>query len=224
MKTLLLILLSLTSLSTFAYKARDYRYATTYREWDRSFTEYHSYSETSYTTTTTCNGYGTCYEGFYDERPVYVEERHVTDTQVIQTTQITKSYTVYRDVGYSDPYVTYYTHNGRVVRRRYHRHSHYHHDYYYSNHYHSTIIYVDFSTVEGKLITGAYSVAVGASVLDGCSSDNELCTILGVAFLAGGVASSISASEQSNKESELQAKIQADSQSEQAGDLDDFNP
>jgi hypothetical protein len=198
-KLVLFILLALTfSVSAFAKDGYATRYTVRYSTWDSGFNSYYAYSEVP--TYSSCR-YHTCYDYRYDDN-IYVEETIITGGSYNGYTRVT----VYDTAGYHNTgrYVTYYTHNGRIVRRNYHRnhrhiHGHYHYDSYYSS---VNYIYLDQFTAE--LILATNFVSIGADVLSRCDSDDSLCIAIGLASSISGSAISISASIRENKRTELQ--------------------
>jgi len=187
---------------------KGHRYQTTYRNWDRGFTQYYGYREErcEYTTSQRMT-VSTCYE--FDSRDyLYVEERN--DGYYSQVT-------VYRDSSYSTPYVTYYTYDDgfshRGVGRRhfhescsyYHRHPYYY-DPYYTPYYHSVVwVTIDWDNGWHRIMTGAVVGLVGADLISNAKNDTDL--VVGVAVLASGASSSASGIEKIQEDSRLQKAI-----------------
>ena len=199
------ILISSFSQAQSSRSGYSVRYHTTYQHWDSSFYSYYNYSEREYYTQ--CN-YHTCYDTWNDYDTVYVEETIVQDGRYSGYTQVT----VYRSSNYdrSRRYVTYYTHNGRVVHRDYyHGHRHIRNGYYYSSHYRS-VNYVVLDEFTASIILGTHFVGLGAEVLSHCDSDDTACLVLGLASSASGSAMSISASIREKKRSDFQRYLEDD--------------
>lgn len=200
-KLVLLVLLALTfSVSTFAGSKDGYasRYTVRYSTWDSGFNSHYNYSErTSYSS---C-GFHTCYD-YRDNDNIYIQETIITNGTYNGYTRVT----VYDSASYHDSgrYVTYYTHNRRIVRRNYHRsHRHINRHYHY-NTYYSTVNYVQLDQFSSELILGMNFVSLGADVLSRCDDDDSICIALGLASSISGSAISISASVRENRRTELQ--------------------
>jgi hypothetical protein len=220
-KLVLFVLLALSfSVSAFAKDGYASRYTVRYSTWDSGFNSYYSYSET--TSYSSCR-YHTCYDYRYDDN-IYIEETIITRGQYNGYTRVT----VYDTAGYHDTgrYVTYYTHNGRIVRRNYHRSHRHIRTHYHHNHYYSTVNYVYLDRFTSELILGMNFVSLGADVLSRCDDDDTLCIALGLASSISGSAISISASVRENRRTELQrymdkkTKLGNDQDLEDSLDLD----
>ncbi len=222
MKLFLMFALAVSSLFLQApvaeAQSHSMRYKSSYRHWNTGFRTYYGYRETECVTDRV--SYGTI-ETCYDLGPtdaVYVWERRNGHYRQI---------TVYRDRYYSDSIADYYVYdNGSIhtVRaRRWHSHPRYHnssycwdrspYDSYWACSNTTVIVHVDFATAEGKIITGAQAILVGADIAANSKSD------VGVAIGAGiAISGSISAAkgfEQLHRESALakavsQAKVEAE--------------
>lgn len=213
-KGLLLGLLGLLfSVAAMAADGYAVRYSVKYSTWDRGFYDYYSYSER--TTYTSCNYY-TCYDGFDSGSNVYVEETVVEHGQYSGYTRVT----VYDSARYhsSGRYVTYYTHNGRVVRRHYHR-SHRHVRTTYVHRSYTTVNYVYLDDFTASIILGTHFVSLGADVLSRCDADDDLCIALGLASSISGSAISISASIREHRRSELQRYMEEQRRDKEDEDL-----
>lgn len=200
-KALLLIsMLLMTITSAMARDGYATRYTTTYETWDRSFSSHYTYREEVYTS---C-GYYTCYEDYSRTSTVYVEETIIEHGEYAGYTTVN----VYRDRKYKNKYVTYYTHNGRVVRRHYHRpHRVIRNRTYVHRHYH-TVNYVYIDQFTAEIILGMKFVELGAHVLSACDSDDTACIMLGLASSVSGSLISISASEREAERTALQRRIE----------------
>lgn len=217
-KHIIFALLALTTVfSTVGAQAgsqESYRYQARYRDWNRGFYTYYGYREQVCDSTLTSYGsVETCYAVQPDD-VVYVWERRNGNYRYI---------TVYRDSGYSRSVVDYWVtddgYSPRVVRRRYNN-SYYNYGptYYercYSNYYGyvdcydpyvtSVTINVDFSTAEGKIITGGAFILIGADVISNADSDGEV--LIGAASMASGSASAAAGLDQLEKESKLAKSV-----------------
>jgi len=213
-KGLLLGLIGLLfSVAAMAADGFAVRYSVRYSTWDRGFYDYYSYSER--TTYTSCNYY-TCYDGFDSGSNVYVEETVVEHGDYAGYTRVT----VYDSARYhtSGRYVTYYTHNGRVVRRHYHR-RHRHVRTTYVHRSYTTVNYVYLDDFTASIILGTHFVSLGADVLSRCDADDDLCIALGLASSISGSAISISASIRENRRSELQRHMEEQRRDKEDEDL-----
>lgn len=203
------------SVSAFAAKKDGYavRYSVRYSTWDSGFHSYYTYSERS--TYSSCSYY-TC----YDYRPtdnIYIEETVIERGQYRGYTRVT----VYDTDRYLDNgrYVTYYTHNGRVVRRHYHRrHRHIHNTYVHRSY--TTVNYVYLDDFTAQIILGMNFVSLGADVIGACG-DDDACLALGLASSASGIASSVSASIREHRRTELQRYMERKTKISNQSDLDD---
>lgn len=226
MKTLMIIVAGLLfSVSAMARDGYSVRYQTSYSNWDSSFGSHYNYSERTTTTTTTtttyerqCGAYRTCYEGYSSTTNVYVEETIVERGEYSGYTRVS----VYDNRAYKPHhrYATYYTHNGRVVRRQYHRrHNRYNNHYYYSGY--RTVNYVVLDEFTAGIIIGMEFVNLGATVLSNCDSDDSVCQTLGLASSISGSAISISASMREMERTELQRSIEQNQKSLEDTDIED---
>ena len=228
MKTLMIVVAGLLmSVSAMARDGYAVRYQTSYSNWDSSFGRHYSYSERTTTTTTTttttsyerrCGAYRTCYEGYSSTTQVYVEETVVERGNYAGYTRVD----VYDNRAYKPHhrYVTYYTHNGRVVRRNYHRgHRHYRNTYHY--HGYHTVNYAVLDEFTAGIILGMEFVNLGATVLSNCDSDDDACQALGLASSISGSAISISASLREMERTELQNAVEERAKSLEESDLED---
>ena len=218
-KLMLFVLLALSfTVSAFAKDGYATRYSVRYSTWDTGFHSYYSYSERA--NYSSC-GYYTC----YDYRPtdnIYIEETIIERGQYTGYTRVT----VYDTDAYlaSGRYVTYYSHNGRIVRRNYHRNHRHIHNHYVHRSY-TTVNYVYLDDFTAQIILGMNFVSLGADVIGACG-DDEACLALGLASSASGIASSISASVREHRRSELQrymdrkTKIRNDSVLDESLDLE----
>lgn len=197
------------------------RYTTTYSSWDYTFHTYYGYQEDVYVT---C-GYYTCYENYRPSTRVYVEETIVRGGPYSGYTRVT----VYNSSGYnaSDRYVTYYTHNGRVVRREYHRP----HRYVRTTYVHRSYVHVNYYQLDeftAAIILGTEFVRLGATVASACdprSDSYDACMALALASSVSGSLISISASEREAERTELQRQLEAAERNRDELDLEDsFDP
>lgn len=203
---------------SFAAMARDgyaVRYSARYSTWDSGFNNYYSYSER--TTYSGCR-YHTCYDTFDYGDTLYIEETVVEHGTYSGYTRVT----VYDSARYHDGgrYVTYYTHNGRVVRRHYHRNHRHVRRTYVHTHY-TTVNYVYLDDFTASIILGTQFVSLGADVLSRCDSDDTLCIALGLASSISGSAISISASIREHRRSELQRYMEEQMRDKEDEDLQD---
>tara|TARA_Y100000590_G_scaffold323369_1_gene366305 strand:+ start:16702 stop:17376 length:675 start_codon:yes stop_codon:yes gene_type:complete len=214
----------LISVSAMARDGYAVRYQTSYSNWDSTFGSHYSYSERTTTTTTTttyerhCGAYRTCYEGYSSTTQVYVEEAVVERGDYAGYTRVT----VYDNRAYKPHhrYATYYTHNGRVVRRQYHRrHSRYRNHYHY--HGYHTVNYVVLDEFTAGIVIGMEFINIGAQVLSNCDGDDTACLAWGLASSASGSAISISASLREMERTELQRAIEEREKSLEDSDLED---
>lgn len=230
MKQLLLLLACLiAALSGEVFAGNGYatRYYTSYDTWDSGFHSHYSYSERTVTTTTTtttyeerCYGYNTCYSGYTSTSRVYVEESIVESGSYAGYTQVT----VYNDRRYrpSDRYVTYYTHNGRVVHRNFHHHHpHYHDHYYYNDYYHHHVDYVVIDRFTAEIILGMHFFALGLNVASHCRQGDDACWFLAMASSVSASAISISASIREQRRTDLQRRIEGRDKIRDNQDLND---
>lgn len=225
MKTLIVLLAGLlVSVSAMARDGYAVRYSTSYSNWDSSFGSHYSYTERTTTTTTTttyerhCGSYRTCYEGYSSTTNVYIEETVVERGDYAGYTRVT----VYDNRAYKPHhrYVTYYTHNGRVVRRQYHRRHRRYHTHYHYHGYH-TVNYVVLDEFTAGIILGMEFVNLGATVLSSCDSDDDVCQALGLASSISGSAISISASLREMERTELQRAVEDKEKELEESDLED---
>ena len=226
MKTLMIIVAGLLmSVSAMARDGYSVRYSTSYSNWDSSFGRHYNYTERTTTTTTTtttyessCGAYRTCYEGYSSTTQVYVEETVVERGEYAGYTRVS----VYDNRAYKPHhrYASYYTHNGRVVRRQYHRrHNRYRNHYHY--HGYHTVNYVVLDEFTAGIILGMEFINLGATVLGSCDSDDSVCQALGLASSISGSAISISASLREMERTELQRAIEERQKSIEDGDIED---
>lgn len=197
------------------------RYTTTYSSWDYTFHTYYGYREDVYVT---C-GYYTCYEDYRPSSRVYVEETIVRGGAYSGYTRVT----VYTSSRYNtnDRYVTYYTHNGRVVRREYHRpHRHVRTTYVHRSYVH--VNYYQLDEFTAAIILGTEFVRLGATVASACdprSDSYDACMALALASSVSGSLISISASEREAERTELQRQLEAAERNRDELDLEDsFDP
>jgi hypothetical protein len=226
MKTLMIIVAGLLfSVGAMARDGYSVRYSTSYSNWDSSFGSHYSYSERTTTTTTTttsyerhCGHYRTCYEGYTSTTNVYVEETVVERGEYSGYTRVT----VYDNRAYKPHhrYATYYTHNGRVVRRQYHRRHNRYHNHYHYNDYHR-VNYVVLDEFTAGIIIGMEFVNLGATVLSNCDSDDSTCQALGLASSVSGSAISISASLREMERTDLQRAVEQNQKSLEDTDIED---
>jgi hypothetical protein len=217
MKKLLMAVAMLALGASFAQARDGYaaRYTTTYETWDRGFSGQYSYRETAYSS---C-GYYTCYDGFGPRDSVYVEETIIQNGTYRGYTRVT----VYNDRRYNsnNRYVTYYTHNGRVVHREYYRSNRYYSNRTYTHVSYTTVNYVYLDEFTAGIILGMEFVNLGATVLASCEPGDDACVALGLASSVSGSLISISASEREQERTELQRRIEAQGKREDSQNLDD---
>lgn len=236
MKLTIALLAVLFSLNVFAdFRGNTYRYSTSYESFDRVTYSTYEYSE-SYYSNDYCSGYRTCYHPSMRNERVYIEERVVEERYVSEYRAETRV-TIYTDKHYTRPYVTYHTHNGRIVNRTYHSNHHYYswhyghnhyHDYYYHDyhHYHNHYYYtVDWSTPEGKIITGLHFMASGVELMAHCQGIQDddwkaICTAFGFGIAMSGSASSAEGIDQAINESKLYTELKEDAEKNGEKDLD----
>lgn len=222
--------LLMTLTSAFADDGFSTRYSTSYGRFDSNFNEYYSYSERTTTTTTTSTsrscGFHTCYGGLNNTTITTTSTVHVQET-VIRNGEF-NGYTrvdVYGDSRYrtTDRYASYYTHNGRVVRRNYHRNHRRirNRHYYHNDHYRYRVNYVVMDEFTAGIIIGMEFVELGAHVLAACDSDDTACIVLGLASSVSGSLISISASNREAERTELQRRIEAHDKKLDNSDLED---
>jgi len=198
------------------------RYTTTYSSWDYSFHTYYGYQEDVYVT---C-GYYTCYEEYRPSSRVYVEETVIRSGAYAGYTHVT----VYSSSSYnaSDRYVSYYTYNGRVVRREYHRNHRYVRNRTYVHRNYTTVNYVVLDEFTAGIILGTEFVRLGATVASACdprSDGYDACMALALASSVSGSLISISASEREAERTELQRQLEAAERNRDELDLEDsFDP
>lgn len=174
-----LVLAVFTSATAKAENGYAYRYDTSYGVWDDTFADSYGYEEEYYQDYSSQCGYRTCY---YDNsgavykrtRRVYVEETVIERGSYSGYTKVT----VYRNSSYeeSSRYVTYYTYNRRVVRRRYHVRRRpvfvspsYSYSYTYNYYTYPDYYYVEIDEATAKIISGIYLIAIGANVAAECA-------------------------------------------------------
>lgn len=198
------------------------RYTTTYSSWDYTFHTYYGYQEDVYVT---C-GYYTCYEDYRPSSRVYVEETVIRSGAYAGYTHVT----VYSSSSYnaSDRYVSYYTYNGRVVRREYHRNHRYVRSRTYVHRNYTTVNYVVLDEFTAGIILGTEFVRLGATVASACdprSDSYDACMALALASSVSGSLISISASEREAERTELQRQLEAAERNRDELDLEDsFDP
>ena len=210
---LILLALSAASMARDGYAVR---YSTSYSTWDRTFSTHYTYRETVHTS---C-GYYTCYEDYSSASRVYVEETIVERGDFRGYTRVN----VYRDRGYSNRYVTYYTHNGRVVSREYRRPHRVVRHRVYRHHRYSTVNYVYLDEFTAKIILGMEFVELGATVMGACNPDSdgfEACMALGAASSVSGSLISISASMEEEERTELQRRIESENKMMDDADIEE---
>lgn len=217
MKNLVFMLLAMAtvSISTNAHAdpQESYRYKASYRDWNRGFYNYYGYREQVCDNTLT--SYGSI-ETCYNLRPndtVWVWERRNGGYRYI---------TVYKDSGYNQSVAHYWVsddgYNRRVVRRRYNNSYYYYGPTYercYDSYYGyvdcydpyiaNVTINVDFSTAEGKIVTGAYVALIGVDIIANADSDEEL--LVGAISASLGSASAAKGFEQLEEESKLAKSV-----------------
>src|SRR5690606_17983735 len=148
-----------------------------------------------------------------DYRPssrVYVEETVIRSGAYAGYTHVT----VYSSSSYnaSDRYVSYYTYNGRVVRREYHRNHRYVRNRTYVHRNYTTVNYVVLDEFTAGIILGTEFVRLGATVASACdprSDGYDACMALALASSVSGSLISISASEREAERTELQRQLEA---------------
>jgi len=199
------LVLSVSAVLSSSAHARDgygARYHTTYRNFDRGFHENYSYDER--VRYRQC-GYYTCYDGFSDSTPVYVEEVIVEKGTY---SGYTKVY-VYSTSTYQDPYATYYTYNGTVIRRDYnYRQRHLTPIYRHTSYsYYPESYYIQLDQFTAELLVGMTFVNIGANVMANCHTQE--CAAVGlVSMVAGSISMSIaSAREEQRRDTALSRRI-----------------
>ncbi|PIP91778.1 MAG: hypothetical protein COW01_05325 [Bdellovibrionales bacterium CG12_big_fil_rev_8_21_14_0_65_38_15] len=198
------------------------RYTTTYSSWDYTFHTYYGYEESVYSS---C-GYYTCYEDYRPSTRVYVEETVIRNGQWAGYTRVT----VYDSSRYdnSGRYVTYYTHNGRVVRRDYHRNHRYVSNRTYVRREYVSVNYVVLDEFTAGIILGTEFVRLGATVASACdprSDSYDACMALALASSVSGSLISISASEREAERTELQRQLEAAERNRDELNIEDsFDP
>ena len=217
------------------FQGKTFRYSTSYDSFDRVAYNHYGYSE-NFSSQNYCGGYHTCYHPSLRTERVYIEER-IVDYRYVDNYNADTRITIYTDRHYSRPYVTYHTHHGRIVNRSYHHNNHYygwhsgynhHRDYYYGNYYnyHQHYYYTaDWSTSEGKIITGLHFMATGVEMMVLCSDVNDdglraICMGFGAGLAASGSASSAQGVDQAIQESKLYKELERDAQIYGERDLD----
>lgn len=232
MKNLALVLVCVfaTVFSGSEAQANDgyaYRYDTTYGTWDETFSDRYGYEESYYRDYSDSCGYRTCYYD-YDSRRVYRRTRRVYVEETVMERGTYSGYTrvtVYRNSSYADDsrYVTYYTRNGRVTRRHYHRRYHrrphfvrptYTYSYTYDYYTYPSYTYVQIDEATANIIAGIYLVAIGADVATDCAHINDdeaqaLCLGLAAGSSLVGSSSIAEGVEQNRRKTELALEIEA---------------
>jgi hypothetical protein len=184
------------------------RYRTNYRNFNYTVYNHYNYSERRYNSG--CRTY-LCYEDFnndpyFYDNDVFIEETIIENGQYYGYTRIT----VYRTSNYNDNsrVVSYYTHNGRVVRRNFYRRHRYINDpYYYSGYRRVNYVYLDRYTAD--IIIGMHFVHVGASVLANCRNGDAACAMVALASSMSGSLIAAAASErEERRRTELQERVE----------------
>jgi len=235
-KSVLMLFTFVLVLPVYAeFQGKTFRYSTSYDSFDRVAYNHYGYSE-NFSSQNYCGGYHTCYHPSLRTERIYIEER-IVDYRYVDNYNADTRITIYTDRHYSRPYVTYHTHRGRIVNRSYHHNNNYygwhsgynhHQDYYYGDYYnyhHHYYYEVDWSTPEGKIITGLHFMATGVEMIALCSDvDDEglraICMGFGFGLAASGSASSAHGIDQAIQESKLYKALERDAQIYAERDLD----